>query len=203
MNKSFMNIKTVRIIVGCIILIGGIILFWQLFTDGYAHSGDTWQDTPEKALEQRANSLRPDETPGVLTPEIMLNKVYIDDIVEMSFVSNNDSLVTVTFVTNDKGQYSVFGYSEEEWLDSPTMFLMNGDPKQLDFDSYEFIPFPCGQYNTTVYGWCYSGYNFTVNGKEPTKETFVFECQGKTWSLDYWQIENIPEDSEIYIEYID
>lgn len=202
MNNRFLNIKKLRIIVGCVILIGGIILFWQLFTDGFAHSGDTWQDTPEKALEYDAKTPIPGESPGILVPKTILNKVYIDDIVEMTFVSSDDTLVSVSFVTNDKGQYSVYGYSEEEWLDSPTMFLMNGDPKQLDFNSDEFILFPASHHNTTVYGWCYSGYNFTVNGKEPKKETYVFDCQGKTWSLDYWQIENIPEDSEICIEYI-
>lgn len=79
---------------------------------------------------------------------------------------------------------------------------MNGNPNQFDFDSEEYILFPCSQQDKTVYGWCYSGYDFTVNGKEPSKETFEFECQGKNWSIDYWQVEGIDEDTEIEIEYI-
>ena len=196
-----MKKKVLIILVACLIVISIATIILNLINDGYSISGSFWQDTIEKALMKQADLTN--ETLEQLTPKTILNTVYIDDIVDMTFVSKRDTLVTVSFVTNKKGQYSVHGYTEELCLDSPAMFLMNGDPKQFDIDADESILFPCNQYNSTVYGWCYSGYTFTVNGKEPTKETFVFECQGKIWSLDYWQIDNIPKDSEIYIEYID
>ncbi len=194
-----MNKKVLIIIVVCLIIISGIKVVYDLSEKGYSHSGDTWQDTPEKALMYRADSTT--ETLQTLTPKTMLNKVYIDDIVEMTFVSSGDTLVTVCFITNEKGQYSVYGYSEEIWLDSPSMFLLNGNPQQFDFDSDQFVLFPYNQYNTTIRGWCYTGYSFTVNGITPTKETYVFDCQGKSRSIDYWYIDNFPAETDVIIEY--
>ena len=197
MNKKVL----LSIIIFCVIVIVGVRVALDLFNDGYAHYGDVWQDTPEKALMKEADLTT--ETLQSLTPKTMLHTIYIDDIVEMAFVSIGDTLVTVTFVTNEKGQYSVYGYTEEVWLNSPTMFLLNGDPEQLDFDSEQFIMFPYNQYNTTVWGWCYTGYSFTVNGITPTKQTYIFDCQGKTWSIDYWQIDNFPSETDVLIEYAD
>ena len=194
-----MTKKVFIIIVVFLIIIKGVKVVYDLYDKGYSHSGDVWQDTPEKALMQRADSTL--ETLQTLTPKTMLNTNYIDDIVKMAFVSVGDTLVTVTFVTNEKGQYSVLGYTEEVCLDSPAMFLMNGDPEQLNIDSDQSIMFPYNKYNTTVWGWCYTGYSFTVNGITPTKETYIFDCQGKTWSIDYWQIDNFPVETDVLIEY--
>ena len=193
-----MNKKILIIIVVCLIVIFGSKVVYDLFDKGYSDFGDFWP-TPEKALMHRADSTL--ETLQTLTPKTMLNTVYIDDIVRMTFVSDSDTLVTVGFVTNEKGQYSVWGYTEEVCLESPAMFLMNGDPKQLDFDSDQFILFPYNQHNNAVWGWCYSGYSFTVNGITPTKETYVFDCQGKTWSIDYCYIDNFPIETDVIIEY--
>ena len=193
--------KKILIIVFAVIFIGVAITIYDLINNGYSYSGDFWQDTPEEALMKEADlSL---DTMHTLTPKKILYTVRIEDRLKMALVSIDDTLVNVTFVTNEKGQYSVYGYSEEVLLDSPSMFLMNGDPEQLNFDSEKFVLFPYVSYNTTVYGWCYSGYSFTVNGKIPTKETYTFDCQGKTWSIDYWQVEGIGEDEDVTIEYVD
>ena len=194
-----MNKKILIIIVVCLIIISGTKVIYDLFDKGYSHSGIFWQDTPEKALMKSADSTT--ETLQILTPKTMLNTVYIDDIVKMTFVSVGDTLVSVTFVTNEKGQYSVWGYTEEVWLDSPAMFLMNGDPEQLNIDSDQSLLFPYNQHNTTIWGWCYTGYSFTVNGITPTKQTYIFDCQEKTWSIDYWQIDNFPMETDVLIEY--
>lgn len=161
----------------CLLLVVCIRAVYDICEKEYISFGGAWYDTTEQALRKRADMTA--ESLRVLTPKTMLNKVYIDDIVEMAFVSNDDTLVTVTFVTNAKGQYRVYGYSEEIRLDDPSMFLLNGDPEQV-------ILFANNQHNTTAWGWCYSGYSFTVNGITPQKETYTFECQGKTWSIDYW-----------------
>lgn len=196
MNKKVLF----SIIVLAVIIIIGIKIVVDLSNNGYSHSGDVWQDTPEKALAKAADLTT--ETLQILTPKTIIHTVYIEDIVEMAFVSVGDTLVTVTFVTNENGQYSVWGYTEEVWLDSPSMFLLNGDSEQFDFDSDQFIMFPYNNYKTTFWGWCYSGHTFTVNGITPAKETYVFDCQGKTWSIDYWRIDNISPESDIQIEYI-
>ncbi len=197
-----MNKKTLVAIVACVIIIGIGIVVYDLFTKGYAHYGDVWQDTPEEALKQQTPKF--DESPGLFTPKQILKTVYFEELADMTYISADDTLVSVSFVINEDGKYSVFGYSEEAFLDSPSYFLMNGDPKQLDFDcAEEYILSACSQEDDTVFGWCYSGYTFTVNGKTPTKETFVFDCQGKSWSIDYWQVEGISEDSDVEIEYID
>lgn len=184
-----------------ITIINIVNVVYDLYTKGYSLSSHTFKSTPEEALAQRADSTL--ETLHTLTPETVLNTVYIDDIVQMTFVSISDTLVTVCFVTNEKGQYSVYGYTEEVWLSSPSMFVLTGDPENFNFDSEKFIFIPYNQHNTTVYGWCYSGYQFTVNGIMPSKQTFVFDCEGKTWSLDYWKIDNFPAETEVLIEYIE
>ena len=188
------------IIILCIIIIIGIKVVSDLSEDGYAHYGDVWQDTPEKALAKEADLTS--QTLGTLTPKTMVHTVYIDDIVEMAFVSIDDTFVTVTLITNEKGQYSVHGYTEETCLDSPTMFLLNGDSEQFNFDSDQFIMFPYDHYHSTVWGWCYTGYSFTVNGTTPSKTTHVFDCQGKSWSIDYWQVDNISPETDVQIEYV-
>ena len=193
--------KSIVAVVLCLIFIGLGIVVYDLFTKGYAHYGDSWQDTPEEALKQETPIL--DESPGLYTPKLILNTIYFDEIAEMTYISADDTLVSVSFVINEDGQFSVYGTSEETDLDEPVSFLMNGDPKQFDFDSDEYILFPYSSQGKTVYGWCYSGYSFTVNGKVPKKETFEFECQGKMRSIDYWYVEGIPEDATVDIVYID
>ena len=197
-----MDKKVLQKVVVCVFIIFCIVAVWNLVTKGYFRFGNDWMDTPEEALADHAEHAMPDQV-SVLTAVKILDTKYIDDIAEIFFVSEDDTLVTATLVTNEKGQYSVWGYSEEVRLDYPSMFLMNGDPEQLNFDSEKFVLFPYVSYNTTVYGWCYSGYSFTVNGKIPTKETYTFYCQEKTWSIDYWQVEGIGEDEDVTIEYVD
>ena len=193
-----------KIILIIIIVVVVVLLGWRVVADisekGYAIYGDAWCDTPEEALRQEADMTT--EMLQILTPKYMLCTKYIDDIVEMAFVSDRDTLVTVTIVKNEKGKFGFYGYSEEIWLDSPASFLLNGNPEQLNVDSDQSIMFPYNQHNTTVWGWCYSGYSFTVNGITPSKETYVFDCQGKTWSIDYWWVENVVPESDVQIEYI-
>lgn len=196
-----MKTKGILAIVACIIVVGVGIVVYDLMTSGYAHYG-TWYDTPEEALKHEEPNF--DETPGMFTPKLILKTVHFSEYADMTYISEDDTLVSVTFVINDEGEYSVYGYSEEVYLDSPSYFLMNGNPEQFDFDcAEEYILFPYSQEDNTVYGWCYSGYAFTVNGKTPTKESFEFECQGKAWSIDYWQVDGISEDSDVYIEYVE
>ncbi len=197
-----MDKKVLPRIIACVLVIFCIVIVWSLATKGYFRSGSDWKDTPEQALADHAEHAMPDQK-SILTAVKILDTVHIEDIAEIFFISEDDTLVAATLVTNEKGQYSVWGYTEEILLDFPSMFLMNGDPEQFNFDSEQYILFPCQHYNLTVYGWCYSGYSFTVNGKTPTKETYTFDCQGKTWSIDYWQVDNIPEDAEVVIEYVD
>ena len=80
-------------------------------------------------------------------------------------------------------------------LNDPTEFVLNGDSEQ-------FILFPYKQYNSKVFGWSYSTASFTVNGITPNKETYVFSCQNKDRSLDFWWIDDVASDSEVLIEYI-
>ncbi len=158
---------------------------------GYAYYGDVWEDTPEKALQKASD--RDLETLQILTPKIIFEKTTLDDIVLMMFLSKNDSLVIVTFVTNEKEQYSVYGWTEECDLDHPSEFLMDGNSDQ-------FILFPYTKYNNTVVGWCYSTARFTVNGVSPERKTFVFDVQGTTYSIDFWTVESL--DDSISIEYL-
>ncbi len=188
MKKAFIFVIVLAIIVAI-----GVTVVRDLLNDGYAYYGDVWQDTPEKALAKEADMTA--ETLQTLTPKTILQTKRIDDIVEMTFVSIGDTLVSVTFVTNDKGQYCVYGYTEEVWLDDPRSFLMNGDPEQIIMSGYD-------HYNTTVFGWCYSSASFTVNGMVPSTQTYEFECQSKTWSINYWWIDDVPQDTEVSIEYV-
>ncbi len=165
----------------------------SLFEDGYLYVGDGWQDTPEKALTQAADDTM--ETEQMLTVVHLLDTRYIDDIAIMTFVSKGDTLVTATFVTNEKGQYHYHGCTEETLLNDPTEFVLNGNNEQ-------FILFPYQQHNSTVFGWSYSTSLFTVNGRIPNKETHTFTCQDKEWSLDFWWLDDVPSNTEISIEYI-
>ncbi len=164
-----------------------------LFEDGYLYAGDGWQDTPEKALAQAADGTT--ETEQVLTIAYLLETRYIDDIAIMTFVSKGDTLVTATFVTNEKGQYHYHGSTEEVILSEPTEFVLNGESEQ-------FILFPYQHYNTKVFGWSYSSASFTVNGRNPNRKTHTFTCQGKEWSLDFWWIDDVSSEVEMTIEYI-
>ena len=140
--------------------------------------GDVWQDTPEKALSHSET-----EDPAY-TIKTMLKTIEIDDIVDMTFVNEADTLTSVSFVTNDKGQYCVSGSSEEILLSDPDTFVVNGDPDQ-------FILFPYGSYHNTIYGWCYENVVPSVNGLTPQMEAYTFECQGELWTLKFWIIDGI------------
>ena len=183
----------VSVIAIAIIAIFAFHVIKSLSDEGYAYYGDVWETSPERALQKAAD--RDLQTKGTLTPKIHFKKIIVDDIVSMTFLSESDTLVTVTFVSNEDGLYSVYGYTEEVFLDEPTEFLLNGDPDQ-------FILFPYDQYNNTVWGWCYSNAKFKINGNIPKRETFEFAFQEKKWSIDFWWIDDMPPDTDIRIEYI-
>lgn len=191
--KKKILITIIVISVIAILLIIGAALY--IAENGYLYIGMDWQSTPEAALAASADN-GDLERLQILTIKKLLNTVPMPgkNVVDMTFVSMNDTLVTVSFVTDKRGLYHVFGYTEEELLDAPDSFVLNGDYDQ-------FIMFPFSRCGTTVFGWCYSGLRFTVNGRTPVYQTYEFECQGKTWSLDYWQIENMPEDEELELIY--
>lgn len=153
--------------------------------------GDVWQDTPEKALSHSGT-----EDP-TYTIKTMLKTIEIDDIVDMTFVNEADTLTSVSFVTNDKGQYCVSGSSEEVILSDPDTFVVNGDPDQ-------FILFPYGTHHDTLYGWCYENVVPSVNGVTPTVEAYTFECQGEIWTLKFWWIDGIDnaDDAEVSFDLI-
>ncbi len=177
------------IIIGVILI---VICFVKLSEDGYLYVGDVWRDTPEEALSDAADN--PTNDRMTLTVKKLLDQREIGDITEMFFVSENDTLTNVAFVTNDDGKYCVQGYTEEGALESPSAFVLNGDKDQ-------FILFPYSEEGDTVFGWCYSSVSPTVNGIEPSKKTYTFECQGKQWSLDFWWIDDFPKTDEVKIEF--
>lgn len=180
------------IVLSIVVIIVGAVIVGLVIKDGFLHIGDVWQNTPEEALSQRADQTI--DTLQTLTIKTLIQKRTIDDITVMAFISNADTLVTVTFITNDNGQYSVYGYTEECDLDNPTEFVLNGKQDQS-------ILFPYKEHNTTVYGWSYSNTSFSVGGVLPSTETYKFECQGKEYSLSYWWIDNFPTDIEPSITY--
>ena len=125
----------------------------------------------------------------------MLDTIYLKDEATMFFVAENDSLVIVGFKKNKKGLYMADGWKEEWCLESPVHFLLNGNPEQFVFESADqYILIPYHQSIDTVYGWCYSGLSFTVNGIVPSKKSYTFDCQGKTWSIDFWWADGFPPD---------
>ena len=185
--------KKVLLIIALILTAFVISILVVLLTNDYLFIGNVWYDTPEKALLQEADNTIDSEQS--LTIAHLLETRDINDITIMTFVSISDTLVTVTFVKNEKDQYSVYGYTEEVFLDQPTEFLLNGDPNQ-------FILFPYHKYDDTVFGWCYTDIAFTVNEMIPMKKTFEFTCQGKKQSIDFWWIDSIATDLNIQIEYM-
>ncbi len=187
--------KKLLIVVSIIsILLISLVVFAvikTLLNDGYAFYGDVWEDTPEKALQKAAE--QDSETMQTLTSQIIFEKTTLDDIVLMTFLSKNDTLVTVTFVTNEKEQYSVSGWTVEYDLAHPSEFLIDGNPNQ-------FILFPYQKHGNIVLGWCYSTARFTVNGVYPERKTFSFDIQGTTYSIDFWNIEIL--DDSVSMEYL-
>lgn len=184
------NLTVFLVLLVLLATVAGLILY--LSRHGALFVGDVWQDTPEKALEMEADHTL--ETKSALSVRTLLDKREIGDLAIMTFVSESDTLVTVTFATNDRGQYCVSGYSEEESLDDPTSFVLNGR-------NGPSILFPYAKSGSTVYGWCESSVLFTVNGIAPSTKTCRFECQGKTRSLNFWWISDFPSDSEPSVEY--
>ena len=188
MNKILLLIAIS--ILAAIVMIGGVILI----KDGYLFVGDVWFDTVEEALNYAADN--PTNDKRTLTVKELIDKRKIGDTVQIAFVSEDDSFVEVTCVTNEKGQYSVYGYTEEGPLESPSEFVLDGDKDQ-------FILFPYFEHGSTVFGWCYSSVTPIVSGITPSFETFEFECQEKTWSLNFWWIDDFPTECEVEIKYAD
>lgn len=184
MKKSLLTIIIVfavfAISIGCI----------YLSDQEYLYFGKAWHDTPEEALAQKADQTA--ETLRTLTVKELLHKKEIDDIVVMAFVSQDDTLVTVSVVTNNEGLYCVSGYTVESFLDSPSEFVVTGDKEQ-------FVLFPYKTHNDIIYGWCYSGLTPVVNGLIPAMETYEFECQGKVRTLNYWWIRGFSDDTNVEV----
>ena len=168
------------------------ILFLTLtlsFTSCYI--GDGWQDTPEKALAIAADSNL--DNLQRLTPIKLLDTFQINDETYMLFVSEGDTLVQASFVTNEKGQYHYQGDTEEIAIDDPDTMILNGDSEQ-------FILFNYFEDETHVWGYKFSSVDITVNGIVPQIKTYTFTCGGKEWSVDRWWIDIADENVEIDIQ---
>ena len=168
------------------------ILFLTLtlsFTSCYI--GDGWQDTPEKALAIAADSNL--ENLQRLTPTTILDTFQINDETYMLFVSEGDTLVQASFVTNEKGQYHYQGDTEEISIGDPDTMILNGDSEQ-------FILFNYFKDETRVWGYKYSSVEITVNGIVPQIKSYIFTCDGKEWSVDRWCLDITDENVEIDIQ---
>ena len=168
------------------------ILFLTLtlsFTSCYI--GDGWQDTPEKALAIEADVNL--ENLQRLTPTTILDTFQINDETYMLFVSEGDTLVQASFVTNEKGQYHYQGDTEEISIGDPDTMILNGDSEQ-------FILFDYFKDETHVWGYKYSSVEITVNGIVPQIRTYTFTCGGREWSVDRWCLDISDETVEIYIQ---
>lgn len=157
---------------------------------GPLYIGDGWQDTPEKALKVEADN--PLEE-GRLTVATSLDTWHIDDKTFMLFISEDDTLVEASFITNEKGKFHYSSSSEEKSLDNPDTLLLNGEQDQ-------FILFSYNQYGTQVWGYKYSSVEIKVNGITPKTKNYTFTCQGKEWSIDRWWVEDTKEDVKIVVE---
>ena len=161
-----------------------------LIHDGFLYIGDGWQKTPAEALAKAADTTIDEQMR--LTPKEVLDTIYIDDIAIMIFVSEADTLVYASFVTNDKGEYHHHGYSEEYDLAAPDTFLLDGDPAQR-------ILSHCEWYGDTAFGFKYSSAKLTYGGAVPNIKTYTFSCQGKEHSIDYWWIDGVTDDMVLEI----
>lgn len=187
--------KTTIVLIIAILIVATMIFFVvkSVLNDGYAFCGDVWETSPEKALQKAAEQDL--DTMQTLTPQIIFEKTTLDSIVLMTFLSENETLVTVTFVSDADGRFSVSGWTEEYDLAHPSEFLMDGNPDQ-------FILFPYKKYDNLVLGWCYSTAQFMVNGISPTRKTFNFDLQGTTYSIDFWTVNVQNSDDDISIKYL-
>lgn len=190
MKKKAMVFLVVAIL---LVVIVAFFAVKALLNDGYAFWGDVWETSPEKALQKAAEQDL--NTMQTLTPKIIFEKTTFDDIVLMTFLSQDETLVTVTFASNANDLYSVSGWTEEYDLAHPSEFLMDGNPDQ-------WILFPYRRHDNTVFGWCYSTAQFTVNGISPTRKTFNFDLQGMTYSIDFWTVSGQNSGDHISIEYL-
>ena len=190
MKKKILIVVSITAILLIAIIVFSVIN--TLLNDGYAFCGDVWESSPERALQKAAE--QDSETMQTLIPKIIFEKATLDDILVMTFLSENDTLVTVTFVSNENDLYSVYGWTEEADLDNPSEFVINGHQDQ-------FILFPYQKHNNIVFGWCYTTAQFTVNGSSPIRKTFSFDVQGKTYSIDFWTVNGNILDDNISIDY--
>ena len=183
-----MNNKKINaiIIIPVVIIVSAILI--TVLTSCYFYTGEVWYETLDEALMHEAD--RDTESKRILSVKTLLCITRIDDVTIMTFVSQNDTLVRVSFVSNEDGLYCVSGYTEEVSLSSPSEFVVTGESNQ-------FILFPYSTYNDTVYGWCYSNVTPSVNGLEPSIETYEFECQGTKWSLRLWHIDDIDNTDDV------
>ncbi|MBQ9805998.1 MAG: hypothetical protein IJW49_05780 [Clostridia bacterium] len=154
------------------------------------YTGDGWQNTPEKALAIEAD-INLDNLQR-LTPTTVLDEFQIGDKVYLLFVSQGESLVQASFVTNEEGQYHYEGDTEEIAIGDPDTMILNGDREQ-------FILFDHFKDETHVWGYKYSSVEITVNGTTPQTKSYTFTCNGKEWSVDRWWLE-ADEKTEINIE---
>ena len=162
-----------------------LMIFSLSACDGYLFIGDGWQDTPEKALKIAADARMDGES---LTPSLLLDTWYVEDKAFMLFVSEAGWLAEAEFVTNEKGQYHFYGFSEG----TPGFFIIC---EENEFASYS-------RYGSYVWGYTYSSERITVNGVDPEIKSYIFTCEGKEWTINRFWIDGIDETAEIIIEYV-
>ena len=187
-----MNNKKINAIIIILVVIIVLVALASALKNGYLYIGDVWWETLDEALMHEAD--KDLESKRILSVKILLNTIEIDDVTIMTFVSQDDTLVRVSFVTNEDGLYCVYGYTEEVFLSSPSEFVVTGESNQ-------FILRPYSTYNDTVYGWCYSNVIPSVNGLEPSLETYEFECQGTKWTLQFWHMDDIDNTDDVTVTF--
>ena len=153
--------------------------------------GEGWQDTPEKALAIAADTDL--DSLQRLTPINLLDKFQMNEKAYMLFVSEGDTLVQASFVTNEEGQYHYDGDTEEIAIGDPDTMILNGDSEQ-------FILFDYFKDETHVWGYKYSSVEITVNGTVPQTKTYTFICDGREWSVDRWRLDVADENVEIRVQ---
>lgn len=152
--------------------------------------GNGWQETPEEAVE----------VSGEKRYKIakLLDILYFDDRAEVLYVSEDGALVEASCVKNEKEQWHLQGVTDDEDLQNPCYFILNGKENQEIMFPYTIV-----ESEKLIYGYCYSENNTIVVNKNPVKtKNYVFEVEGKKYSIDYWYayIEDI-DNVEVCYQY--
>ena len=158
-------------------------------------NGKGWADTPEEAIElkiQQLHDRHEESKEGCYKIKTFIDEIHFENEMYYLYISEADSFSVLNMVFND---------TKEQWRVIELYVYQYDENIEISAD-YDFkvnlwggLHFYLSNDKSTAFGFMETGIaeTYYINNTKAEVKVYTFEVNGKTYSIDYVYVTDLPE----------